>query len=315
MAETATVLITGAGGFVMSNVTDVLLALGYAVMAVDHQFSPTLRHRWQDQAVMLIEADAANLPDIPADYAIHGAAITASPAERGETPEANLRANLLSLLALSEWAARMRVKRWVFISSAAVLGHHPAGALDEAALPRAEHTYGAAKLAGEAFVGALRREGGRDVVAARLSDIYGPFEQARPSRPRISAIGQMLHDALTTGTVRVPPPAHDPARDWTYAPDVGLALAALLTAPRLPDDVYHITAGQPVTLREVAALLISLLPDLRVEETQLAHPRPPRATCISTRLHAASGFDGWTRLADGLRTTLIWQRAVLEGVL
>jgi nucleoside-diphosphate-sugar epimerase len=114
------VLVTGAGGFVMSSVVGALLEAEYRVIAVDHAFDSSLVAAWDNKPVEIIKTDAMNLPDVQADFLVHGTAITSSPDERGETPEANLRANLLPLLAVSEWAAHQNVQRWIFISSAAV---------------------------------------------------------------------------------------------------------------------------------------------------------------------------------------------------
>jgi UDP-glucose 4-epimerase len=302
------VLVTGAGGFVCSNVVDVLLTTGHRIIAVDRSFDEALVERWGG-GVELLTCDVSALPDIRVDAVIHGAAITASPEQSGQTPEANLHANIDPLLMMTEWARRNGAGRTILISSGAVFSTSAAQALTEETPTNPSGVYAVAKQFMEALASTLRSEYSQDVVAVRFGNIYGPSELPRPTRPRVSAVAHMIHDALTERRIVVPEP--DPARDWTYAPDIGRALLALLEAPTINYPLYHVSSAHPVTLGQIAALLQEMLPGVRAETESDSKLSKRLGYLSNTRLRADIGFDDWTPLENGLRQTVAWMGVTL----
>lgn len=302
------VLLTGAAGFVGTNITAALLAEGYAVTALDRAFPVGWAGLFGAAApVSLIASDAAQLPDLPADAVIHAAAITATPEESGLSPEAYFMAHLQPALHASEWAAQRGI-RAVLVTSSAVFGATPDEGLDEFTPSDPAHLYGAAKRAIEHFAKAARRLHGRDVVAARFSGIYGPHEIPRPTRPRIALIGRLIHEAIREGVMHIAP--NDPARDWTFAPDLGRALHALISAPRLNQPLYNVAAAQVYTTEQVAEMIQTALPGTKIVAD---YPPTPRINLrlgylTNSRLRADTGFDAWTPFADGLHQTIAWAK-------
>jgi UDP-glucose 4-epimerase len=296
------VLVTGAGGFVCSNLIHVFVELGYQVVALDRQFDPVLRALWADKPVEFVETDAVQLPSIKVDYFIHGAAITASPEDRNETPEANFRANIDPLLAALEWASEHKIKRGVFISSGGVFSQNTQDiALTEDMVVEPYGLYTVAKKTMEDIVTTLNGLYKRSLVTIRLSNIYGPFERPRPTRVRVSMVSRFIHQALTEQRITVP---HDaPKRDWTFAPDIGYALHSLLQKPILNHSLYHLTSGQTFTPLEIARALQSLIPNVQLED----ETSPSRAGWLAGKFWSQDvGFTAWTPFTVGLEKTLAW---------
>lgn len=313
------VLVTGAGGFVCSHVVSVLLASGYQVFAIDRAVDPAYSSGWKQQwsgQLEIIETDSHDLPALKADYIIHGAAITASPEEIGQTPEANLRANLDPALALLEWAERQKVRRVILLSSSAVYQQSNPGPLYEETLPDPIGIYAVAKRTLESLATTLRSVYKRDVVSVRLSNIYGFGEHTRPSRPRISLVGRMLNDALTTGRLTVY--REDPARDWTFAPDIGHALCALLEKPTLNHALYNLASEQLLTPVNIAQSLQAHLPELKIDIQESTDPALPpltrRGFLSSECLRRDTGFNRWTPFAKGIRQVIELQRALESAI-
>lgn len=302
------VLVTGASGFVCSHIVDALLESGYRVVALDRAFDPTHLRRWMDQPVAFVEGDISALPDLDVDAVIHGAAVTAGPEERGETPEANLHANLDPALAVSEWAARQGARRVVFISSSAVARTSSAPRVTEDASYEALGLYSVAKQAIEGLARTLRLESGRDTLAVRLGYLYGPYEYRRSTRPRVSLVARLIDEAVMQGRVTVA--AASAPTDWTYVGDVGRAMVALLQAPRLRHALYHLSSGQALSQLDIAQTLQRALPHIELDTT--AEAPAFRGVLVGERLHADTGFDCWTDFADGLAVTLRWFRQQLE---
>lgn len=297
------VLITGAGGFVMSNIIPGLVNAGYRVIALDRRFDPDVRARWAEMdPITLIEAEADFLPDLEADFLILGAALTASPEEMGLSPAAHYRANLLPALNALDWAEAHGVRRVIGVSSGAVYAETE-GAVSEDLPPTPRGLYAASKAAIEALFTALRHDYGRDVAVIRLSNIYGLNEISRPTRLRVSMVGRLIEEAVTTGQMT---PPDEPARDWTFAPDVGRALIALLEANTLLHALYNVAAGQRMSPLDIASVIQSRLPEVQIAraENGASSPVTRRGWLASDRLARDTGFRDWTPFAEGIAQAL-----------
>lgn len=304
------VIVTGAGGFVMRNAIATFLAQGHHVVALDRAFDPELLAAWAayPQQLQWIETDTRQLPDVSGDAIILGAAITASPEESGLTPEAHYRANLLPTLHALEWAQSVGIKRVIAVSSSAVYSATE-GAVSEAQPPTPQGFYAAAKSAIEALISTLHAEHNRDACVIRLSNIYGLDEKSRPTRPRVSLIARLVEQALSEGTMR---PPNEPSRDWTFAPDVGSALLALLQTERLPHALYNVAAEQRFTPEEIAQTIQQLLPEAAIQPSE----EPPltltrRGYLSSEQLRRDTGFSSWTPFSNGVAQIVAKRRAAL----
>lgn len=306
------VLITGAGGFVCRNITHALLEAGNLVVAADRAFDEDLKSRWTTQwgsRITLFEGDILTLPAFEVDALIHGAAITASPEEIGQTPEENFRDNMNPVLTMLEWAQRQQVRRAVFISSGAVYRTTEPGPVDEAVPASPYGIYAVAKHATETLIETLRGDYGRDVICIRLSSIYGADEIARATRPRTSLVSRLIADALKTGKVRIN--AGDAARDWTFALDVGRAVERLLAAATLSHALYHVASGEVITPLEMAQAIQQHLPELHITaDSAPSESHPRRGYLRSDRLAADTGFNQWTPFNQGIKQVIDHQRTL-----
>lgn len=296
---TPRVVITGAAGFVGQHLVAALTDTGCNVIAIDRIVDAVAARALAGANVIEapLAAVSAAAIGVPADALIHAAALTARPDEAGLDLPSHLAANVDAHLAALALAAALRVKRFVFISSAGVFspGARP---LDEDALPDAAQPYAAAKRMGEIATDALG-ETGIEAISVRLGNVYGPGEIARPSRPRLSLLQQMIAAAETDGRICVDAP--DALRDWTFASDIGRCVAALLAAPSLPGRVVHVVAPQPATDRALAETIAGLRPGTALEfGTTEAAIRPP----LASRFPEHRAANAWTPLEKGIALTL-----------
>ncbi|MCA9916154.1 MAG: NAD(P)-dependent oxidoreductase [Anaerolineae bacterium] len=311
------VLVTGGGGFVCRHIIEALLGAGYDVIALDRAFDVDLLEHWQTywgDRVEVLMGTVDKLPSIGVDAIVHGAALTASAQEAGLSPENHLRANLDPTLEILEWAQTQNVRRTVCISSSAVYSK-TAGKVTEDAPPTPDNLYAIAKSATESLVQTLRRDYGRDVITIRLSNVYGTGEISRESRPRVSLIGKLIREALTTGRMHISHP--DDLRDWTFTADIGQAIVSLLDAPQLTYALYNVASEQTVTTQQLAQHIQALLPETELVINSDATPNLARQGYLShDRLQSDTGFDSWTSLHDGLTQVIAWGRehVAQEGV-
>ena len=303
-------LVTGAGGFVCRHMVSALLGGGWRVIALDRAFDRALRDEWTE-GVEFLEADAARLPDVKVDALVHGAAVTASPEALGTTPEGYLRDHIDTALNVLAWAAEHVTGRTLLVSSDAVFTHTPAGSLNEDAPTQPMGMYGIVKVMLEQTAQSLRKDYRRDVIAIRLGAIYGPGELPRKTRPRTSRVSRMINEALLYHTITLEDYAR--AQSWTYAPDVGAAVRALLETPTLPHGLYHVAAEDMMSTLQIALVIKTLMPDVSIRKEPIVEATADmrQHTLSNRRLREDTGFAAWTPFARGLAATVQWQRSQL----
>ena len=247
-----------------------------------------------------------------ADALIHAAFVTASPAARGETPEANLRANIEPLLSVLEYVEQQAINRAIFLSSDAVFRFTPATLVDESV--RSSHM---ASMASPRRCWSRRyqpcgRNGDAMSSARDLAPSTVPLNSRAPVGPKLSLVGRMLHEALTSGVIRVLQP--EERREWTYAPDIGRALIALLEADSLNHALYQLASGERLSNFHVARQIARLFDAVSLQIAAINEsPEAPLSRLgwlDNSRLRQDTGFNDWTRMsADTLKRTLDSVRA------
>jgi len=175
-------VVTGAAGFIGSNLCDALLADGHDVLGIDN-FSTGRRQFLEDAATRprfeLLELDLADLPDIAsclsgADVVIHLAA-NADVRFGWSAPRRDLEQNVLVTHALLEATRRASVARFIFSSTGSVYGDTATiPTPEDCPFPRQTSLYGASKLAAEAFIEAYAEGIGITTTVFRFVSNLGP---------------------------------------------------------------------------------------------------------------------------------------------
>ncbi len=290
------VLITGAGGFVGGALAVGFAGLGWQVTALDLSFDDHTRLRLAGHDLVtadLAQGVPAGLP--PAQLVVHAAALTTDHTDLGWSRAAHLAANTRPLLAVMEHAARTTAEAFVFLSSSGVFNASDGGAsLTDADVPTGRSPYAAAKRAGELLVLA-GFEGRPTPHVVRLGYVYGPHETTRATRTRVSLLAQWLTAARTGQPLSVR--SDDPARDWTFAPDLASALARLATGDSAGRPV-HLGSGYVVSDSTLAALVRGHFPTATlVSAPATGTMKPPMAPSTIPALHGFVWTDPPTAVA------------------
>jgi len=95
----------------------------------------------------------------------------------------------------------------------------------------------------------------------RLGYLYGPGEHAGPSRDRESLVARWLGAAQAGEPLDVR--SDDPAREWTFAPDLAAALERVVDGPPTGHPIH---LGSPHIHRdsELAGLIADAIPGTEV---------------------------------------------------
>ncbi len=337
-AGPVTVLITGSSGFIGLNLLEALAPLPDRVVGVaDRPMPEPARAVLADlgpaatveivdvrNADAIAEAMARHRPDV----VIHTAAVTAGPERERAEARTVIDVNIGGTQSVLDACTATGVSRLVHVSSGAVYGPATFGSdpLDETTPVAPTTYYGITKLAAEQLA---RRHGelhNLDVVVARLSAVFGPWEYPTGVRDFMSPMLQMVRAARDGNPIRL---VADRPRNWVYAPDAARALVALAFKPELSHDCYNTCPETTTTARRFLYRLVAARVEPGTEsESAIDHalvndpdratigfdadPRLRRAPVSGQRIAEELGTSLWTASDDAFDHYIAWARTGLD---
>lgn len=326
----ATLFVTGGTGFLGQALLPALAAAGYAVHALVRPGSLARL----PQSAGLTPQPGDLLHPVTYASALQGCAavVHAAGLFRFWGPaHAFDRLNRVGTQRLAEAAVRAGVRRFVFVSTLAVIGRPLAqGVVTEATPPRPREPYQHSKYAAERALRRIAARSGMEVVILRPGGFYGPGGTYGLNRLLVLDPLRGVRLQVGLGRRHIFPPV--------YVPDVVQGILAALERGRA-GEVYHLH-DDPPTLREVNWLVGRLagigawrLPAPRLGLLALAavleawarlnHREPfyplnlrhyvfPDWRASNAKARRELGFHP-TPLAEGLRAAVAWARAYLRG--
>ena len=178
----ATILLTGAGGFLGGAVARALRARGDKVIGLDcgPNASALKTAAASDPGFVALEADICDAEKIDANFAehrpdavVHCAAIVGVLASLA-SPARLFRVNIEGSVNLFEAMARHDCARMIHVSSEEIYGEFLAPCIDETHREAPLHAYGISKSAVEHLGRSYRATHGLDCINIRTSWVYGP---------------------------------------------------------------------------------------------------------------------------------------------
>jgi UDP-glucuronate 4-epimerase len=309
-----TALITGAAGFIGSQLAERLIAEGEAVRGVDRlsdYYDPELKRGnlaslMTEDGFELIEGSineldpGALLDGVSVVYHLAG-----QPGVRvswGREFEVYLEDNVLSTQRLLEAAKQADLGRFVLASSSSIYGDAEHFPTTESERPSPVSPYGVTKLAAEHLCHLYHTGFGVPTVGLRYFTIFGPRQ--RPDMAFSRFIGAALRDEpielFGDGLQE---------RDFTYVDDaVGATISA--GAKGRPGSVYNVAGGNHATVAQVIEILGGLTGGrLRIERLP-AVVGDARKTGADTALAREElGYAPTTSLEQGLSSQLAEERS------
>jgi UDP-N-acetylglucosamine/UDP-N-acetylgalactosamine 4-epimerase len=326
--EGATWLVTGTAGFIGSHLTETLLKLDQQVVGLDN-FSTgkraNLAHlraavgeaRWK--RFRFIEGDIRSLETCRAacagvDRVLHEAALGSVPRSIDD-PIASTESNVTGFLHMLVAARDAQVKSFVYASSSAVYGDHPALPKVESVIGRAASPYGLTKHINELYAGVFDTCYGFKSIGLRYFNVFGPRQD--PNGAYASVIPAWI-GALLQGQTAYVNGDGLAARDFCHVDNVVQAnlLASMVRDPAALCQAYNVALGEQTTLNElfevIRAQLLPRMPQLR--GVRAVHREPRRGDIQFSRAdisHAQRmlGFDPKIRIKEGLAKTIDWYAA------
>lgn len=297
-------VVTGGAGFIGTHTVRRLLEQGDLVLVVDD-----MRHACGQPVPASVELTSAEISSAAASGAIASFrpdAILHLAAQGGVSrsvrdPAGDAQINVVGTVAMLKAAVDSGCRRFIFASSGgAIYGRARRLPSSERSRPEPLSPYGAAKLAGEAYLGMFSRTFGLRTLALRYSNVYGPFQDGTGE----AGVVAITCERLLNG--RPPEIRGDgqQTRDFVFVEDV--AAANLQALAGSVQGSLNIGTGQPTSVQTVVEGLAKVAGYGGPLDYVEGRPGEVRATALDARragqqLHWSPRVE----LDDGLRRTFL----------
>jgi UDP-N-acetylglucosamine 4-epimerase len=318
-------LVTGAAGFIGSNLVEALLKLGQRVTGLDN-FATGHRHNLAQVQELVgaaawanfdfIEGDIRQLADCQracggVDYVLHQAAlgsVSRSIVDPITTNETNITGYLNMLVA----ARDAKVKRFVFAASSSTYGDHPGLPKVEDKIGKPLSPYAVTKYVNELYADVFSRSYGMETIGLRYFNVFGRRQD--PNGAYAAVIPQWVAALIRNQPLKINGDG-ETSRDFCYIDNVIQAnlLAATAQAEGAANQVYNVALGGRTTLNELYRMMVEELQD---RFPHVASHRPVYADFRAGDIRhsqadigkAASllGYAPTHRIAAGLKEAMDW---------
>lgn len=267
-------LVTGATGFIGTNIVEQLVGMGESVVALSNVAPSARQRRLSDSGKLVFVQgdvrDQAGLEQVIDTHGvsrmIHAAVITSNAERERKNGPLIVDVNLVGAAAAATAAANKGLERFVLVGSAGVYSAHdlPDGMLvEETQPPQVDTLYGIGKVAAEVIVSRICKLNALPFVIGRVATAFGPWEHNSGYRDTMSPIHQLTLMARN-GEIAVL--ARDKKSNWHYGRDAAAAIITLARTdnePRFPD--YNLGPQSVWPLSQWCVRLADRFPDFRFE--------------------------------------------------
>jgi len=294
-------LVTGAAGFIGSQLAEALVAGGHDVVGID-SFTDYYDVEEKARNAGGLDVHRIDLADEPleltgVDGVFH---LAGQPGVRsfGEAFPLYVRRNVMATQKVFEACAEAGI-RVVFASSSSVYGDAETYPTPEDVIPRPLSPYGITKLACEELAYAYGRSFGLDAVALRYFTVYGP-------RQRPDMFFRRVCERLLDGGTFEIYGTGEQTRSFTYVDDVIAATcSAMETAPS--STTYNVGGGQEASMLGAIDVLEQVSGRaLAVRHVGVAQGDMARTNADISRIREQLGWEPRTSLRDGLQAEWSW---------
>jgi NAD dependent epimerase/dehydratase len=307
------VLITGAGGFIGSHLTESLVNHAGSVRALVHYNSrgdQGLLYKLDEEVYQAIEVIASDVRD-PAsvynmmkdiDIVFHLAALIGIPYSY-YSPDSYVDTNIKGTLNVLNAARELEISKVIHTSTSEVYGTALFTPINEKHSLQAQSPYSATKIGADKIAESYYLSFGLPVVTVRPFNTYGPRQSLRAVIPTIITQALMC-DKVRLGNV-------DTVRDFNYVKDTVQGFLKAASSDNSCGKTINLGTETGVTIYQVVELVGKILEKELIVEQQSERLRPDtsevyKLICDATLARDLINWQPEYSLEEGLVETIQW---------
>ncbi len=313
------VLVTGAGGFIGSQLVEALLDRGAQVRAFvryNSRGDPGLLRLLPQDLTARVELIPGDVRDSQAIHAavkgcelvFHLGALISIPysyLHPAEVAETNFMGTLNVLMACRE----LGVKRLIHISTSEVYGTALRVPMDEGHPLQGQSPYSASKIGADKLAESFYYAYGLPVTTVRPFNTFGPRQSARAVVPTV------ITQALTMSTLHLG--NLDSRRDFTYVDDTVDGFLKAAETEGAEGKTFNLGTGREISIGELARLVIQKVshPVEIVVDPERLRPEKSEVQRLLSDNRLAKKLLGWQPIVsfeEGLERTIAWVSSHLD---
>jgi UDP-N-acetylglucosamine 4-epimerase len=317
-------LVTGAAGFIGSNLVEALLMLGQRVTGLDNFATGHKRNLEQVKELVgaaawenftFIEADIRELSDCAracegVDYVLHQAAL-GSVSRSIENPIGTNETNVTGFLNVLVAARDAKVKRFIYAASSSTYGDHPGLPKIEDQIGNPLSPYAVTKYVNELYANVFGRTYGLESIGLRYFNVFGPRQD--PNGAYAAVIPQWIAALIRNQALRINGDG-DTSRDFCFIDNVVQAnLLAAMADKNAVNQVYNVALNDRTTLKQLYQMMCDLLcgqfPHVAAHKPQYVDFRPGdvrHSQADISKAAALLGYEPTHRIGEGLKQAMDW---------
>lgn len=312
------VLVTGAGGFIGSHLTEALLAQGHEIRAFVH-YNSANRWGWLEEVPdsNCLDVIAGDIRDYDSvfnavkgvDVVFHLAALIGIPYSY-VSPLAYIRTNVEGTYNIVQAARESGVSRVVHTSTSEVYGTAQRVPIDEGHPINPQSPYAATKSAADQLALSFHRSFDLPVTVVRPFNTYGPRQSARAIIPTIMTQVMAGQKTIKLGNL-------DPTRDLNFVGDTCDGFLTVGLSDNTVGEVVNLGTGKEISIGDLVKLIAEVL-DCEITVLQDKNRLRPGTSEVERLLSdpgKALNLTGWkseVALREGLSRTAAWIEANLD---
>jgi NAD dependent epimerase/dehydratase len=306
------VLVTGAGGFIGSHLTELLVKKGYDVKAFVH-YNSSNKWGWLDASdvknnVEVITGDIRDMDSVYAamqgcDSVFHLAALIGIPYSY-VSPQAYIKTNIDGTYNILQSARQLDVEKIMVTSTSETYGTAQYVPIDENHPMVGQSPYSATKIGADQLAISYFKSFDLPVKIVRPFNTYGPRQSARAIIPTV--ISQIL-----SGKTELKLGNLTPTRDLTFVKDTANGFLQIALADGLFGEITNIGMSEEITIGELVKLiarLISTEVQIQSDEQRIRPDKSEveRLFCNNSKILASTSWKPDYTLETGLMETIEW---------